>query len=120
MNNQNEKDNVYSFGDLNIIHTNNAQMDQIWGKSPSTMFQNFAGRNYENNANRNTVGGYGGYETEDDHESNLDSIPNSREGTSLNVLRRREPLGASGNKPDHPKSPSQREVQREKAHETYE
>ena len=120
MNNQNEKDNIYSFGDLNIIHTNNAHMDQIWGKRPSTMFQNFAGRNYENNANRNTVGGYGGYETEDDHESNLDSIPNSREGTSLNVLRRREPLGASGNKPDHPKSPSQREVQREKAHETYE
>ena len=46
MNNQNEKDNIYSFGDLNIIHTNNAQMDQIWGKNPSTMFQNFVGRNY--------------------------------------------------------------------------
>ena len=76
MSGSNEKDNIYSFGELNIIHTNNAQMDQLWGKNPSTMFQNFSGRNFDHNSNRNTMGGYGvgGYETEDDHESNLDSI----------------------------------------------
>ena len=113
----NEKDSIVPFGDFRIIHTNNAQFEHGWSKNQDMAYTNLSVKEFKDNGNRNN-GGFGcvgsGEDTEDDHESNMDSINNPREGSSLNVLRRREPLGASGNKPDHPKSPSQREIQKEK------
>ena len=49
------------------------------------------------------------YNFNDDSEAALDSL-NFDTKSSLNVMRRREPLGASGNKPEKPRSPCFREV----------
>jgi len=48
------------------------------------------------------------YNFNDDSEA-MDSL-NFDSKSSLNVMRRREPLGASGNKPEKPRSPCFREV----------
>jgi len=49
------------------------------------------------------------YNFNDDSEAALDSLTFDTK-SSLNVMRRREPLGASGNKPEKPRSPCFREV----------
>ena len=113
---------IPSSEDFRIIHTNNAHLEQqIWNKTQElpTGYSNIPSKGFETHDKRLTAGAFGGAGYDDetgDHESNFDSYSNITEGGSLNVMRRREPLGASGNKPEHPKSPSQREIQREKAH----
>ena len=106
---------VTSGAEFRIIHTNDAHPipRQVWNENSSNsrgLPLTLSNQPFKSFDHYHFGVGREDQENEEDHEGNFDSLSNMGEGTSLNVLRRREPLGASGNKPDRPKSPAYREV----------